>query len=72
MKSPKQCLICSGARAEDIELIVHHKNIAAGWNVRVCRSCWRVLEAMLDDASPGRQLSLTDSYASRNEIDWFW
>lgn len=72
MKSPKQCLVCNEARAEDLEIIVHRKNIAAGWNVRVCRSCWRVLEAMLDDAAPGRQMSVFDKFLERNGVNWFW
>lgn len=65
-------MVCCGLGAEEIELIVHRKSIAAAWNVQVCRECWRVMEAMLDTAAPGRQLSLLDQNRRRGVLNWFW
>lgn len=72
MKSPKQCLVCYAVAAEEIEIVAHRKRIAAAWNLQVCRSCWRVLEAMFDSAAPGRQLALADENHARSGLAWFW
>lgn len=54
-----RCRVC-GARGKTflISLDVSHKLIRRQWLIEVCQGCWRVFEAMLDEAMVGRQLDL--------------
>jgi hypothetical protein len=66
----RPCRICGlGIRAE-VTVTAHRRRNAREWRVEVCRDCWRVFEAMLDQGSYATQTSLTGALAGHGEV-WF-
>jgi hypothetical protein len=66
----KVCRVCRerpvGVRPQ---VLVTARNLAHEWVLEVCRDCWRVFEAMLDEGAAGQQIGLNDG--KRAGSMWF-
>jgi hypothetical protein len=64
----RPCRVCGKAPGVAFEVSARRRGIARVWSVEVCRDCWRVFEAMLEEGCRGMQPQLTAS--GRNAL-WF-
>jgi hypothetical protein len=62
------CRICGKRPGIRMELQAVRRGAARVWNVSVCRDCWRVFEAMLEEGCLGIQPELT---ATGTSAWWF-
>lgn len=58
----KRCRVCGArGRVYMVLLDARHKSLRRQWLIEVCQGCWRVFEAMLDEALVAMQPHLSSS-----------
>ena len=66
----KRCRVCRERPAVvRPHVLVTARDRAHEWALEVCRDCWRVFEAMLDEGAARQQIGLDD--AKRAAAMWF-
>jgi hypothetical protein len=66
-----RCRVCDDRPGVVITLAANRRGRAREWRLRVCRDCWRVWEALLEEGSEGTQYGLSDAGYDRLRTLWF-
>jgi len=66
----RPCRICGAGDRTPLKLLAQRPGRAREWRIEVCRDCWRVFEAMLDQGAAAVQQDLAVTASSRHAL-WF-